>query len=1047
MANALTTLFYRLPRLTVLLMVVILISGYFAVETLGRQEDPTLVERYGYVLTTLPGADAERIEATVTEPIERRLQELPEISELKSASRANVSQISLDIREDLSATEVDNAWTLIRQQVALAQAELPEGTTAPFVERAYVGASTMIISIAWQGEGDPPMAVMARTADTLEDRFRNLNGTEETEVFGLPAEEVRVVADPEALAAAGLSMSDAARLIAAADAKSPAGQVRSASNDLGLEIGGAFDEITRIRAVPLLQRPDGTALRVGDVADVVKGVEDPVSSAAFTNGNRAIMVVAYIQPNQRVDRWAAAARDMLEAFKADVPEDIAVETVFDQSVYTESRLNGLAINLMYSALIVFAVLFFVMGWRAAIVVGMALPLTVALVLTLFKFFNYPLHQMSVTGLVISLGLLIDNAIVVVDEYEQERASGLTVMQALDQSLSKLFGPLFASTLTTALAFAPIAFLPGGAGEFIGMIGLSVMFSVTASLLVAMTIIPAIAGWMDKPRHQGERQWFWSHGVKFAVLSDGYRWSIERVLRFPLLGILIGLVPVYLGFKVGTSLPSQFFPQTERDQFQVEITLSPQATIADAIDASQRASELIRETYPQVTGVNFTVGEAGPRVYYNAFNTTQGVAGIASGFIQLEDTHQARVIVSDVQNLLRREFPNARILATPFEQGPPSEAPIAFFIRGDNLDLLNQFGNEARRVLSETPGVTFTQARLQTGAPIVTLRADEAATAMSGQRLTSLAADLHAELEGVRAGSILEGIEEVPVRVIAPAERRTQLADLRAKTIGNDRSGGGTPISALGEITLDPQTAVIVRLDGRRVNEIRGYVQPYALPNPIVADFKARLEADGFELPPGYDYIESGQASEQAEAQANLAALAVPLVLIMIGAVALVFNSFRVAALILLVGLMSIGLAMGGVWMFNLPLGFNAIVGSLGLLGIAINGSIVILSLLKGSAAAMADDVIAQREIVVAGTRHIVATTLTTMGGFVPIILTGDVFWMPLATAIAGGVAGSAILALYFTPAVFRIMTMKPITRFLRLIIGRGWAHPNRVPAE
>ncbi|MBR9835307.1 MAG: efflux RND transporter permease subunit, partial [Alphaproteobacteria bacterium] len=209
----------------------------------------------------------------------------------------------------------------------------------------------------------------------------------------------------------------------------------------------------------------------------------------------------------------------------------------------------------------------------------------------------------------------------------------------------------------------------------------------------------------------------------------------------------------------------------------------------------------------------------------------------------------------------------------------------------------------------------------------------------------------------------------------------------------------------------------------------------------------RLEADGCELPPGYDYIESGQASEQAEAQANLAALAVPLVLIMIGAVALVFNSFRMAALILLVGLMSIGLAMGGVWMFNLPLGFNAIVGSLGLLGIAINGSIVILSLLKGSAAAMADDVIAQREIVVAGTRHIVATTLTTMGGFVPIILTGDVFWMPLATAIAGGVAGSAVLALYFTPAVFRIMTMKPITRFFRLIIGRGWAHPNRVPAE
>lgn len=1041
------TLFYRLPRLTLLTLIVIFISGFFAILTLGRQEDPTLVERFGYILTTLPGGDAERIEATITEPIERRLQELPEVNEIKSASRANVSQISIDIREDLTAAEVETAWTLIRQQVALAEADLPVGTTKPFVKRAYVGASTMIVVLAWEGEGDPPMAVMARMSDTLQDGFRNLPGTEATEVFGLPQEEVRVVADPEALAAAGLSMNDAARLIAAADAKAPAGQVRGAQNDLGLEIGGEFDEIARIRAVPLTQRPDGTALRVGDVAQVIKGIEDPLTNLAYSDGNRAIMVAAYIQPKQRIDVWAGAAREMLAEYAVDVPADIAMKTVFDQSQYTITRLNGLAVNLIYSALIVFGVLFILMGWRAAIAVGLALPLTVALVLMLFKFFDYPLHQMSVTGLVISLGLLIDNAIVVVDEYEQERNGGLSVLEAIEHSLGKLFGPLFASTLTTALAFAPIAFLPGSAGEFVGAIGMSVIFSVTASFIIAMTVIPALAGWIDRPKRPGERQWFWTHGLKFDVLTDGYRWSIERVLRFPIFGILIGVIPVGLGLMAGASLPSQFFPQTERDQFQIEITLSPQATIGEAADTAERATELIMSIYPQVSGVHFTVGEPGPSVYYNVLNTMRGVPGYATGFVQLEDSATARAMVSDVQATLRREFPNARVLATPFEQGPPSDAPVAVFIRGDNLSVLNEYGNRLRRVLAETAGITFTQARLQLGAPIVTIQADEAAAAMSGERLTSLASDLRAELEGVRAGSILEGIEEIPVRVIAPAARRGQLAELRAKTIGNAREGDGTPISALGNITLDPQTAVIVRLDGQRVNEIYGFTEPYALPNPIVADFKARLDAEGFELPAGYDLIESGQASNQAEAQANLMSLAVPLVLVMIGAVALVFNSFRMAALILLVGLMSMGLALGGVWMFNLPLGFNAIVGALGLLGIAINGSIVILSLLKGNAQAVADDVIAQREVVVAGTRHIVATTLTTMGGFVPIILTGDVFWMPLATAIAGGVAGSALLALYFTPAVFRLITMRPLWRFGRLLTGRGWAHPNRLPAE
>ena len=1042
-----TTLFFRLPRLTILTVIVVLISGFFAVLTLGRQEDPTLVERYGFVLTTLPGADAERIEASVTEPLERRLLELPEVAEISAVSRANTSQISIEIADQLNPTEVDNAWTLIRQQVQLAEADFPSGTTKPFIRQVYVGAATMTVALTWEGEGDPQLAVMARLAEILEDRFRGLNATEETEIMGLPKEEIRVVADPAALAAAGLSMNDAARLIAAADAKAPAGDVRGSRSNIGLEIGGEFDGVARIRSVPLRQDQNGTALRVGDIADVVKGIEDPPTRLAFSNGKRAVFVTAYIQSNQRVDLWARSAREMVDTFAVNIPPDISVVPIFDQSKYTESRLNGLAVNLMISALLVFAVLFFVMGWRAAIVVGTALPLTVALVLTLFKFFNYPLHQMSVTGLVISLGLLIDNAIVVVDEYEQERLHGRTVLGAIDHSLKKLFGPLLASTLTTVLAFAPIAFMPGGAGEFIGMIGMSVILSVLMSFLVAMTVIPALAGMLDRAPIPGERSWFWRDGIKFSWLTDGYRWSIERVLRNPLLGVLIGVIPVIAGFYLAGQLPSQFFPQTERDQFQIDISLNPSATIHEARDIVQEVNTFLRETYPNIESAHFVVGEPGPRVYYNSMNNTEGVAGYANGFVQLANNETTRVLVTDVQAALRREFPQAQILATPFEQGPPVPAPIAFSIRGDNLDVLNELGNQARQILAQTPGVTFTSSRLQVGAPVVTLQADETTTAMSGIRLTGLASEIRAELEGVPAGSILEGVEEVPVRVIAPEARRSELADLRSKTIGNARVGGGTPLSALGTLTLEPETATIVRLNGKRINEIFGYVEPYALPAPINAAFKAELEASGFKLPQGYEWIEGGAANDGNEAVSDLASLAIPLVLVMLGAVALVFNSFRMAFLVMAVGFMSMGLAFGGVWMFNLPLGFNAILGALGLLGISINGAIVVLALLTGNEAARNDDVIAQREVIVAATRHIVATTLTTMGGFVPIILQGDVFWMPLATGIAGGVAGSAILALYFTPAVYRIMTMKPFLRLFRMINGRGWQHPAQVPAE
>lgn len=1035
------TLFFRLPRLAILTMMVILVGGIGAISSLGRQEDPTLIERYGFVLTTLPGADAERMEALVTQPIEAALMELPEVNEVKSVSRPGVSQVSLDIREDLSEAEVDDAWTLIRQKVAFAESKFPAGTNTPEIHRQYVGAATLVVGLVWEGEGDPPLAVMGRMARELQDRFQRLPGTELTDLYGVPAEEIRIVVDPDALSAAGLTVRQAASLIASADSKTPAGRLRSEGGNVGLEVGGEFDNISRIRSVPLLQRPDGSEVRVSDVATVQKGFEDPTVRMALENGKRTIFVGAFISEDQRVDKWAETAQKVVRDFAENAPPGLRIDTVFDQSKYTNARLNGLAKNLLMSACIVFIVLFFTMGWRSALVVGSAIPLTVALVLILFKVFGHPLHQMSVTGLVISLGLLIDNAIVVVDDFDQMRARGSTRMEAIDKSLRHLFAPLAASTLTTALAFAPIALLPGGAGEFIGMIGLSVVFSITASFVISVTLIPAMAGWFDRTRGwetgmaKRPRRW-WRDGVTVDFIADGYRATVEAVLRFPPLGIVLSVAPAILGFYLVGQLPSQFFPQTERDQFQITMQLPPEASLSDTIASTKYASELM-EAMEGVKSVTWVLGEPSPRVYYNMINNTEGVEGFAAGWVQLDGNQRTHEIVAKVQAEMRDAFPGARFLALPFEQGPPADAPIDFTILGNDFETLGRLGDEARTILAQTPGVTYTVASLELGAPTVSLKADESASALAGQRLTQLASAMNAELEGVRAGSIVEGTEELPVIVIGPDSRRGTLTDLRAMTVGD-----GTPLSALGTMSLDAKTAVVSRRDGQRMNQILAYLDPYTLPAPVFADFQARLEASDFQLPPGYAIRIGGEAENSGEAIGNLAGVGIPLVLVMAGAIMLVFNSFRMMLLILTTGFLSLGLAFFGVWLFNLPFGFNAIIGGLGLLGIAINGSIVVLSLLKASPAAMADDVIAQREIVMDATRHIVATTLTTMGGFIPILLTGDSFWMPLAAGISGGVAGSALLALYFTPAVFRIMTMKPIRKTLVYLFGR-----RHIPAE
>jgi multidrug efflux pump subunit AcrB len=1016
-----STIFYRFSRLTILAVILLTAAGVGALFSLGRQEDPSLIERYGLVVTAFPGASAERVEALITEPLEDAIHELAEIEQTSSTSRSGVSIIQMQIREDLNATEVDQSWTQIREQVESVRTRLPQGVGAPDVRRQYLGAATMIVALSWGEDGAENMPILSRLAADLESQLRSMDGTEETALFGAVEEEVRVLADPDTLAALGISTADLARLIASADAKAPAGELRSDRTDLNVEIAGEFDGLDRIRAIALAEGPNGEFVRVGDVADVEKGARTPVAAMAMTNGQRAVFVAAYLQPELRADQWSLAADEVVADFAATVP-GLQVETIFRQGDYVDDRLNGLAVNLGYSALIVFAVLFLMMGWRAAFIVGSALPLTVLAVLILVRLHDEPLHQMSVTGLVVALGLLIDNAIVVVDEYRLMRIKGEGRMEALDKSIRHLFAPLAASTMTTIFAFAPIALMPGAAGEFISMIGVSVIFAVGASFILAMSVVGAFAAWFDDPSSINGPQRFWRHGLNSARLAKVYRGILEAVTDRPLTGLLAGVLLPIAGFMAASTLPMQFFPPTDRDMFQLELELPSSASIEETRRQTERAREII-EAYDGVERVSWVIGESAPRTYYNVVGNKSGVSNYAAGFVHTSSPEATARILPRLQGEVMQAFPQARFLTLPFEQGPPIPAPIELILSGPELAELDRIGNEIRAVLVQTPTVTQTVAGLERGAPVARIMADEAAAELAGIRLTDLADRLRGDLDGVVGGSVLEGVEELPVRIIARDNRRSNLASVAGTplvTSGSDVLA--SPVAALGEVTLAPQVAAITHEDGRRVNPIYGYLEPYTLPAPALAQFFTALDEAEIVLPAGYELNVAGEAAERGGAMADLFSTAIPLLVLMIGSVVLAFNSFRYAGVILVVAALSVGLAMFGVWLFGTPLGFNAIVGSMGLMGLSINGSIVVLSALRANPAARALEAGAVVGTVMDATRHIISTTLTTIGGFMPLLLSGDSFWLPFASAMVGGVAGSAVLALIFAPAAFVLLT-------------------------
>ncbi len=567
--------FYRHPRLLILVICLILVAGTSSFLVLPRMEDPLLTQRVSLITTIYPGADAERVEALVTEPIEEVLREIEEIKEVRSSSRSAASMVTVTLQDQVQ--DVDEVWSRVRDKLNDARGEFPKNVLEPDFRKLEIKAYAMLIALQWEHDTPPNYAILRRHAEALEDQILALPGTEKSQLFGDPEEEFVATVDANQLAQLGLTAADVARSLAASDAKVSAGLLRGERNDFLMEVAGKLNSIDRIGKTPLRVAEDGDVVRVQDVADIHKGIRQPVSSLTLIDGKTAIAVGLYVRDEARIDLWSRDVAEVVAAYAKQLPPGIRLETVFEQNGYVAARLVGLVNNLLLGALAVMVVILVMMGWRSALIVAVALPLSSLMVLAGLRFLDIPVHQMSVTGLIIALGLLIDNAIVMVDEVATAIRRGDPPGVAVRDTVRHLAMPLIGSTVTTALAFAPIALMPGPAGEFVGSIAISVILAIFSSLFVAMTIVPALTAMGI--RGETTARW-WDQGLSLPLLGRWYAASLQFVLQRPWRGIAGGLLLPALGFLAATQLTEQFFPPADRDQFHMELELSSQASLAE-----------------------------------------------------------------------------------------------------------------------------------------------------------------------------------------------------------------------------------------------------------------------------------------------------------------------------------------------------------------------------------------------------------------------------------------------------------------------------------
>ena len=1040
------TLLFRNRYLLWLCIVILLVAGTSALINLPRLEDPRITNRNPTVLTFFPGASAERVESLVSKVIEDELRELYEIKDLESVSRAGASIVSVELQDWTDASNNEQIFSKIRDALEDASRQFPPGVSKPeFDDKRGATAFTMVVALSLPSDATEQLTILNRLSAELADRLRSLPGTEIVRRYGDPQEEILVTLDMPQLNAMGLTAGDIAQRIQAADSKQAAGALHSSNRSLLIEVDGALESLRRISDIPVYEDAEGASLHLRDIARIEKTSRDPASEIAFTEADqRSIFVAARMTDNLRVDVWNQSATEVVHMFKEEFGASADIHTLFVQNDYTEERLSNLGGNLLAGMLVVMLVVLVSMGWRPSLVVGLALPLSMAGAIFSLSFFGEEIHQMTMFGMIIAIGLLIDNAIVVTDEVRKNiRERGLSSMAGLSKAVKHLKVPLFASTLTTIIGFMPVFLLPGNIGDFIGPIAISVVMALVFSFVISITLIAALAAiWTGPPQAsqsaeaqipESRQSRWWQAGLKLPRLSSGYRRTLSWGLRHPWMAIGLSLILPILGLALASQLPNVFFPSADRDHFEVQVWLPEES----AITVTQRTAQEMNRLINQQAGVartHWMVGGSTPSVYYNQIMNKDNFASYAQAIVFADNAADANALIPKLQARLDEQFPEARTVVRAFAQGPPSSAPVSFRIVGPNPDVLRELGESVRLALEKQSGVTHAFASIEGGKAKLWLKADEDQARLAGLTLDDIARQFESQLEGLTGGTVLEGLESLPVRVRVDDHTRSQMSRIASLRINSPTLEQWIPAAALGDFELTPELTAITRRNGERVNTVEAFLHPNVAPLSVTQNVLESLELGGLDLPHGYRLEVAGDADAQKEAVGNLVTYAPVLMIVMIATLILAFRSLALAGLIGAVAVLSAGLGFFSLYLSGFPLGFNPIIGTAGLIGVAINGSIVVLAALRANPVAATGDVEAMVGETLGSARHILSTTLTTVAGFTPLLLNGGSFWPPLAVVIAGGVGFSVILSLFFTPAVYAL-------------IQRGATRAPETPAE
>lgn len=1004
----LSALAVRERPVTLFLIIAITLAGLYAFLELGRAEDPSFTIKQMTFVTTWPGATAQEMQDQVAEPLEKRMQELKWYDRTETFTRPGLAFTTVSLKDTTPPAEVPDEFYQARKKLGDEASKLPRGVQGPFVNDEFGDVSFALYALKAKGE---PQRLLVREAEQIRQRLLHVPGVKKVNIFGERPERIFVEFSYERLATLGVSARDVFAALNDQNAITPAGSIDTTGPQVLVRLDGALDDLQKIKDTPVVAA--GHTLKLSDIADVRRGYEDPATFLIRNQSEPSLILGVVMKERYNGLDLGRDLEKEAAAISSEMPLGLSFTKVTDQAVNIAEAYDEFMLKFFVALVVVIAVSLISMGWRVGIVVALAVPLTLAAVFVIMLATGRDFDRITLGALILSLGLLVDDAIIIIETMVVKMEEGRDRIFAASYAWGHTAAPMLAGTLVTTIGLMPVGFAKSSAGEYAGNIFWVVGFALLTSWVVAVVFTPYLGVRLlpdFKPIEGGHAAIY--DTPRYRQLRSVIGWTIANKKKVVVGTAAAFLVAVFfMGF-----VKQQFFPISDRPEVFVEVQM-PEGTGIEATSAAVAKVEAWLKKQPEAKIVTSYVGQGAPR-FYLAIAPELPDPSFAKIVVLTPDAKAREILKRRVRQVAAEGLvPAARIRATQIVFGPPSPFPVAFRVMGPDQAKVRAIAEQVRVVMLKNGNMRQVNTDWGERVPTVHFVLDQDRLRAMGLSSQDASQQLQFLLTGAPVTQVREDIRTVEVVARSAGTDRLDPAKLHGFTLVS-ASGQHIPLDQIGKMEVRMEDPILRRRDRYTTITVRGDIGEEFQPNDIAMEVLKDIKPIVETLPAGYK-IETAASLEETN-KANVALAAVFPIMIVLMMVVIIFQVRSMAAMAMV--LLTAPLALVGVvptlLIFNQPFGFNAILALIALAGIIMRNTLILVGQIHTNEQEGLDPYHAVVEATVQRSRPVILTALAAVLAFVP--LTQSVFWGSLAFTLIGGTIGGTALTLVFLPALYAI---------------------------